>query len=53
MGNPVAHPTGATAAGNELNDWSARFEPVTATRVRLLVTRTHINVSRLWEVELY
>ncbi len=44
---------GAGATGNERFDWSARFSPVTATAVRLLVTASHGNVSRIWELELY
>lgn len=39
--------------GNSRIDWSRRFQPVTTDRVRLLISRTHIDVSRLWEVELY
>jgi hypothetical protein len=34
-------------------DWHRQFDPVTATRVRLLVRQTQINVSRIWEIELY
>jgi len=44
---------GADAAGNTKPDWSARFPAVTADRVRLVVTRTQIDVSRIWEIELY
>ena len=34
-------------------DWHCRFDPIAAARVRLLVRRTQINVSRIWEIELY
>jgi hypothetical protein len=33
--------------------WSRRFEPVTAARLRLLVEQTTLDISRIWEVELY
>jgi hypothetical protein len=34
-------------------DWSARFTPVETTRLRLTITATPDDVSRIWEVELY
>ena len=42
-----------TARGNRKIDWHATFRPVTTTRLRLLVTRTQMNISRIWEIELY
>jgi hypothetical protein len=44
---------GTQVAGNEQIDWHARFEPVTATRVRLLVTKGLKDLARIWELELY
>jgi hypothetical protein len=44
---------GATAKGNADPYWSRTFAPVTTARVRLQITRTKIDVSRLWEVEFY
>ena len=34
-------------------DWVREFRPVQSKRVRLMVRRTQIDVSRIWEVELY
>jgi hypothetical protein len=39
--------------GNLDVDWHRRFDPITATRVRLLVRQTHIDISRIWEIEVY
>ena len=44
---------GTKAAGNESCDWHAKFEPVTTTAVRLFVTRTPGDLTRIWELELY
>ncbi len=44
---------GTKVAGNTQVDWHARFAPVTARRLRLLVTRSQTDVSRIWEIELY
>ena len=44
---------GASADGNQRVDWHATFAPVTASRLRLLITATRSNISRIWEVELY
>jgi len=44
---------GTRTHGNTRNDWHVRIEPVTTRRLRLLVTRVHSNVSRIWEIELY
>jgi hypothetical protein len=43
----------ATATENNAADWSARFPAITADRLRLLVHATHVNVSRIWEIEVY
>ena len=40
-------------AGNSASDWHATFPAVTTDRVRLVVTGTSSNVSRIWELELY
>ena len=34
-------------------DWHCRFPPITIERLRLLVKKTQINVSRIWEIEVY
>ncbi len=34
-------------------DWIREFRPVTSNRLRLMVHRTQIDVSRIWEVEVY
>jgi hypothetical protein len=44
---------GATVQGNTQPAWSARFAAVETARLRLRVTATKDNTSRLWEVELY
>ena len=44
---------GTAVTGNEQIDWHARFEPITTTRVRLLVTRGLKDLARIWELELY
>ncbi|MCL4194352.1 MAG: hypothetical protein KJZ87_21625, partial [Thermoguttaceae bacterium] len=38
---------------NDAVDVHFRFPTVTADRIRLVITRTHVNVCRIWEVELY
>jgi hypothetical protein len=43
----------ASAVQNDATDWSARFPEITSRRLRLLVTATHIDVSRIWEIEVY
>lgn len=44
---------GARAEGNTRIDWQARFDPVTTRRVRLTITATPADVSRIWEIGLY
>jgi hypothetical protein len=44
---------GATAKGNRDPYWSRTFRSVTAAKIRLLVTKTHGDISRIWEVEFY
>jgi hypothetical protein len=44
---------GAKAAGNTKVDWSAQFQPVTAGRLRLLITASPTDTARVWEIELY
>ncbi len=38
---------------NQQIDWHARFPAVTTDRLRLVVTRTPGNLTRLWEFEVY
>jgi hypothetical protein len=44
---------GTLIEGNEQVNWHARFEPLTTDRLRLNVSATHGDISRIWEVELY
>jgi hypothetical protein len=44
---------GAAAQTNTDPAWTRQFEPVQTSRVRLRITRTQDNTSRLWEVEFY
>ncbi len=39
--------------GNAKIDRVREFRPVTSNRLRLMVHRTQIDVSRIWEVEVY
>jgi hypothetical protein len=39
--------------GNSEIDWHCRFEPVVASRLRLVVRKTKIDVSRIWEIQVY
>ncbi len=38
---------------NESPDWHTRFEPVTTNRLRLTVTKTPGDLTRIWEWEVY
>jgi len=44
---------GTQVTGNEQVDWHARFEPIAAARVRLLVTKSLKDLARVWELEVY
>jgi len=44
---------GTQVTGNEQIDWHTRFEPVTASRVRLLVTKSLKDLARVRELEVY
>ncbi|HPA17114.1 MAG TPA: FAD-dependent oxidoreductase [Verrucomicrobiae bacterium] len=44
---------GASVSDNGLADWSARFEPVSVTKVRLELEGMQDGIARVWEVELY
>ncbi|MBM3860811.1 MAG: FAD-dependent oxidoreductase [Verrucomicrobia bacterium] len=44
---------GASAQDNLDPCWHRAFSPVTTSRIRLVITKTKINVSRIWEVEFY
>lgn len=44
---------GARITGNQAVDWHARFVPVRATRLRLSVSKTPGDLTRLWELEVY
>jgi hypothetical protein len=45
--------TGVAAEANADPSWTATFEPVKTQRVRLVVTKTKDDISRIWEIELY
>jgi len=44
---------GAAAQGNRDPYWNCTFAPVKTARLRLWITKTKIDISRIWEVELY
>jgi hypothetical protein len=44
---------GAQVKNNNRIDWSMKFLPITASRVRLVITSCHQQIARLWEIELY
>lgn len=44
---------GAVVRSNQRPDWSATFAPVETSRVRLRITATKGETSRIWEVEFY
>ena len=39
--------------GNTRPDWHAKFPPIKTDALRLTVTATQTNISRIWEVEVY
>ncbi len=43
----------SSVTGNSKNIWTGRFDAVSSRNIRLVVTKTPGNYSRLWEVELY
>jgi hypothetical protein len=45
--------SGAVVKGNRDPYWNCKFEPVTAKKLRLLVTKTKSDTSRIWEIEFY
>ena len=44
---------GASVKGNLDPYWNCTFPPVKTAKLRLWITKTQIDVSRIWEVELY
>lgn len=44
---------GTDTTGNTAVDWHCRFAPITSRKFRLLIRETQIDVSRIWEIELY
>lgn len=44
---------GAAAKDNGDPYWNQTFAPLQATKIRLRVTRTRGDISRIWEIELY
>jgi hypothetical protein len=45
--------SGTAVTGNRDPYWNRTFPPVKATKIRLWITATQIDVSRIWEVEFY
>ena len=45
--------TGTKTTANILCDWSATFDAVTTDRLRLVVTATPSELTRIWEFEVY
>ena len=46
-------PGAVKVADNTDPAWSSQFPPIQTRRMRLLVTKTKDNISRIWEVEFY
>ncbi len=44
---------GAKVENNENPNWLTKFTSITSSKMRLVITATPGNISRLWEVELY
>ena len=44
---------GGKVENNENPNWLTKFAPLTSSKMRLVITATPGNISRLWEVELY
>jgi len=44
---------GTAVTGNRDPYWNRTFQPVKAAKIRLWITATQIDVSRIWEVEFY
>ena len=44
---------GTKAVGNTAYDFQCKFDGITARQIRLLITKTQINIARLWEIEFY
>ncbi len=44
---------GAKVTGNTLVDWHAKFPAIRTNRLRLLITASHGDTARIWEIELY
>lgn len=43
----------AAATGNQAPDWNVRFDRITTCRLRMQVTATGLDISRIWEIEVY
>lgn len=52
-GNEWKDISGAAIRGNKLPAWAGTFDAVQTTRIRLGITATQNDTSRIWEVELY
>ena len=44
---------GTKVQNNGRIDWSAQFSAITSDKVRLLITASHSQIARIWEIELY
>lgn len=52
-GNSWVDVPGTSVQGNKAPAWASLFDPVETTRLRLAVTATKDDTSRIWEIELY
>ena len=44
---------GSEVTNNTQIKWAGKFSAIKASHVRLVITRTPMNISRIWEVELF
>ena len=44
---------GTETEDNHTVDWQQQFEPIQADRLRLLVRKTQLDISRIWEIEVF
>lgn len=44
---------GTATANNTKTDWHCRFLPVSTQQIRIYITKTQIDISRIWEVDIY
>ncbi len=47
------HDTGVDVSANQNPAWTATFAPVRTDMMRLIITETKDQISRVWEIEFY